>query len=247
MMDDVLRLRNKYKRRKARYLEARHQRQSDELLLLRRVTQNAVAELHERTMADLAPWLELKQSLTSRYNELKDLYNQAIENGDDRLTDRAIGVDEACWTLESLVREHSEVAGRIREINLRELDAESEVINQEIKERRAMNERVRSWIAEMQRSEAETEAELRSLSIRCELLEKKRDDADFNVRVAFEEAVEETSQGNERLARLLREVTGELAELDAGLGGSVAGLTLEKRLVSISQKMNLRLDTAELG
>jgi hypothetical protein len=247
IVNDLVRLKEEYKSKKEEYLRQQQQRQRDEFLMLKRSTQNQIARLHAQAAADTSESLARKEKLTAQYNKLRDSYNRAVEDGADQVVvdGGTIDIDKASATLKTLARRHTECVRAIKEVNMREIEAETHVIQSEIQKLESGNDELAKWIAQLQQSAAEAQAELQSLTIRCELLDKKRDDPEFDVNAAFDEALQATLQGNERLNRLLHDVTRELAELDRELGDTNSALTLEERVVSISEKMGSRLNADE--
>jgi hypothetical protein len=249
VINDLLRLKEEYKSKKEECLRQQQQRHRDEFLILKRTTQNQIAKLHTQAIADTRDSLAKKEQLTAQYNELKDSYNRAVQDGADEVVvdGETIDVEEALMTLESLTQQHAQCVRAIKDVNMREIEAETLVIQNEIQKLESGNCALVKWIDQLQQSTAEAQAELQSLTIRCELLDKKKADPDFDVNATFDEALQATLQGNERLNRLLHDVTTELTELDMELGDTNPGLTLEERIVSISNKMRNRINTDEQG
>lgn len=240
VIEDLLSLKNTYKIKKEENLRKQQKMQSDAALILRRKTELAISKLHQKTMKKMEEPMRIKQELTAQYDELKDAYNDAVTRGEEIIYDDEDGVvtvDDAQETLMNLSQRYAEVVDGIKRINREEIEAEKGIIMEELNQLERGNEELVKWISQMRHNSSETQAEIQSLTIEYQLLEKSLNDPEFDVESAFDEALEKTQQGNEKLNTMLELVMDELAGLDADLGGSGEPMSLEDRLVSIRDKL----------
>lgn len=240
VIEDLLSLKNTYKVKKEENLRKQQKMQSDAALILRRKTELAISKLHQKTMKQMEEPMRMKQELTAQYDELKDAYNDAVTRGEEIIYDDEDGVvtvDDAQETLMDLSQRYAEVVDGIKRINKQEIEAEKGIIMEELSQLERGNEELVKWISQMRHNSSETQAEIQSLTIEYQLLEKSLNDPEFDVESALDEALEKTQQGNEKLNTMLELVMDELAGLDADLGGSGEPMSLEDRLVSISDKL----------
>ena len=240
IIEDLLKMKSSYKTKKEDHLRRQQKMQSDAALILRRKTETAIAKLHQKATELLKEPLQRKQALTQQYDELKDAYNDAVTRGDEIVYeegDNVVTVDDAQATLTDLSQLYAKVMDEIKAINKEEIEGEKEIIQGEISQLDKGNEELVKWISQVQQNSVDTQAEIQCLTIQYQLLEKAMKDPQFDIEQAFDEALEKTHQGNEKLKTMLQLVMDELTGLDTDLGGSAEPMSLEDRIVSISEKV----------
>lgn len=239
-MEGLVSLSSSYKQKKDEYLAKQQKAQNDAVLILRRKTERAIVNAHRKAVEELKEPMARKAELTEQYNELKDAYNDTVLKGKDIVYDEGDGVvtvEDAKETLEDLSQEYRTVSKRIKQIQQKEIDEEKEIIQNEMEELEKGNQELVRWISQVQQNLVETQAELQCFAIEHQILEKAVSDPGFDAQGAFDEALEKTHQGNEKLKMMLQLVMDELTGLDVDLGGTSEEMSLEERIVSISEKV----------
>ena len=151
--------------------------------------------------------------------------------------DGVVTVEDAKETLEDLSQEYRDLSKQIKKINQREADEEKRIIENELAQLEKGNQELVKWIGQVQQNLVETQADLQCLAIEHQILDKAASNPEFDIQGAFGEALEKMHQGNEKLKTMLHLVMDELTGLDVDLGGTSEPMSLEARIVSISEKV----------
>ena len=240
VLDGLVNLSHSYKQKKEEALARQQKAQTDAALILRRKTELAISKVHQKTLDELRDPVSRKEALTVQYNELKDAYNETVLKGKDIVYDEGDGVvtvEDAKETLEDLSQEYRDLSKQIKKINQREADEEKRIIENELAQLEKGNQELVKWIGQVQQNLVETQADLQCLAIEHQILDKAASNPEFDIQGAFGEALEKMHQGNEKLKTMLQLVMDELTGLDVDLGGTSEPMSLEARIVSISEKV----------
>jgi chromosome segregation ATPase len=228
--------------RKVEVLGQQERRFRESAAALKRRTDAEMAKLRQQTRDRLAQAQSRADRLTSQIEKLERAVSKARSGGASEFA-----VDKTRFTaktaaaqLQSLGEQLEAELRPIREANVREIQQEVALMEEEIGELGRQNAEIPKYIADVQQETVEQQAELRTLVRKDELMRKRLDEPDFDLDEAFTEELDRMERGNTKLTKLLAEVTNELTELDVQLGGTRAEMPLRERLVSITAKIEQR-------